>query len=448
MNNLLISKVKETILKFALIQPRDKVLLCVSGGPDSIAMLYAFNEIKDELDFEIAVATFDHGLREESTKEIAFVKNIALKFKIDFYSKREDISYISKKESKSIEDAARDARFKFFFDIKDSISFSKIALAHTLDDQVETILLHLIKGSGASGLVGIRPMSFDGIIHPMINIEKAEILKFLKENNIKYVIDKTNMLLDYERNKVRLQLLPLIESINPAFKKNVISTSKILASEDEFIELIAKKDLEFIKNDDSYSKTIFKRLPLFEQRRILKTLFGKESNFGIVERAIAFLGSKQRKFNVNKETYLICDGKFFWFEKNAPFSIEKEIEIEIPGMARIEESDIEISAEILDVSIKKLDRLNVAFSFDKLKLPLKIRFRKEGDVIYTETGRKKVQDIFIDNKVKRDERYKIPIVVDREGEILWIVGIRRSSHYKIVNETSNTLFLSASFNKK
>jgi len=448
MKNILVEAVKETILKHNLIDKGDSVLLGVSGGPDSLAMLYILNELKSPLNFKISVATFDHGLRKESTNEVDFVKSIASNLGVTFFTKRGEVRKTAKNKSMSIQEAARTERLSFLFELKNNESFTKIALAHTMDDQIETIILHLLKGTGTAGLVGIKPKSFGGIIHPLLEIRKKDILSFLNENNLTFVQDKTNLDTMYERNKIRLQLLPLIESFNPSFKNNLISTSIILQDEDDYLERLSSKDLEFIKTKDRYLKVIFNNLPLFEKRRILKTIFGKQSTFDQIERAVEFLNSDKRKLNLTNDRYLISDKRFFWIEEQMPFSIEKEFEIAIPGKTRIPDADIEISAELMSSLTCKIDNFNVAFDLNDLALPLKARFRKEGDFINTENGTKKVQDIFVDGKVKRDERFKIPIVVDRNEKLLWIVGFRRCAEYKITDKSSKILLLRVLFNKK
>ncbi len=447
MENSLIDKIKEAIINFSLIEKNEKVLIGVSGGPDSLALLAALNKLKNELNFSIAVATFNHLIRDESGSEVEFVRELTKNLGVPFYTKQEDILKIAKMEFLSLEEAARKARLDFLFAIKDENHFDKIALAHTLDDLVETMLFHLIKGTGASGLIGMKPKSFNGIIHPMLSVEKKEVLVFLTNAKISYKSDLTNLSLRYERNKVRLQIVPMFEAMNPNFNKHMLYTSLVLRDEDEFIEAISNKDAKVIKDGDSYSISIFNNLPIFEKRRILRAILGKESNFERIERAMLFLKGKFGRLNIFGETYIVSSSSHFWLEQKTPFTIDRKIVLEIPGTTVIPDADLAIET-LLSSNLPVLDNLNVAFDLKELKLPLRARFRREGDKMLTEVGYKKVQDIFTDCKVRRDKRYKTPIVTDRDDEILWIPGVKRSSLNKISNKASQTLILKAVFNKK
>ncbi|MGB9695134.1 MAG: tRNA lysidine(34) synthetase TilS [Caldisericaceae bacterium] len=447
MKGILVEKVRDFLITKQLILPNDRVLLGVSGGPDSTAMLFALNELKDNLQFEVAIATFNHSLRREAAYEVEFVRSIASELAIPFFTERKNVQKTATDNSMSIEQAARLERLDFLFRIKKKGSFNKIALAHTLDDQVETVLFHLLKGAGSEGLAGIRAKSFDGIIHPFLEITKKEILTFLDENNLKYVQDKSNLSLSYERNRIRMQLVPLMQSFNPSFKLNLISTVRILQAEDDYLQMLAKKDYEALKQESCFSKVIFNNLPLSERRRILKTILGKAASFDKIEAAIDFLETSKRKFNLPSGNYLISDRKSFWIETSSPFSLNKQYQIKIPGTTSIEDIDLKIIATITDKHDMKFDNFNVAFPLGSLALPLMLRFRKEGDFIVTEKGTKKLQDIFVDSKIKRDERYKVPIIVDGNDEVLWIVGLRRTANYKIVKQSAKILALKAIFNK-
>jgi tRNA(Ile)-lysidine synthase len=256
----------------------------------------------------------------------------------------------------------------------------------------------------------------------------------------------TNFSLNYLRNKTRYQIIPLIESIFPEIKKQLLHLSSIASEEDKFIDSIAKKETEIIRNNDQYSLILLKRLPIAIKRRVIKDILGDEANFERIENLINFFESNSRRINIAKNIFIKKDSSKFWFEKKAPFTIVSESTISIPGNTTIEEAGIEIKAYIT----KKLPELNnfkVAFDLNKLKLPLKIRFRKEGDAIQLENGVKKLQDLLVDAKIRRDQRYKVPIIVDGCNKILWVVGIRRSTLAKIEKKRCNVLILEANFNK-
>lgn len=439
-------KVRKTIQKNSLIEKGDKILLSVSGGADSVAMLYILNELKKELDFQVAVATFDHQIRKESKSEVKFVKDLAQSLKLEFYQGKCDITKESQIQKKSVEEVAREKRLDFFFSVKEKKGFDKIAIAQTLDDLVETFLMHLLRGSGLTGLIGIRPKSFNGlIIHPLIEVERREIERYLNNKKVKYVIDLTNYTLDYTRNNVRHRLVPIFTSLNPNFKKEILNLSSIFFEEDTFMEMLARKDLDAMRIDnDNFIYAPFKALPLFEKRRIIKQIL-KEASFDRVERILNELDRGKRKINIDKESYIINNGSKFWFEKNTPFSLDSEYILRIPGETELKEANCKITAEFSDKLPSNLDSNTIALDFQSLKLPLKLRFRRKGDILKTESGTKKIQDIFINSKIRRDERYKIPLLVDSEENIIWIAGVKRSALYKVKQRKSKMLILKASF---
>ena len=438
--------VKETIQNYSLIKRGEKVLIGVSGGPDSMALLNILFKLKEELSFEIAVATFNHMIRRESNSEVRFVEKFAKNLGIRFFKGKANVKQISSETKRSIEDTAREERFKFLFKIKEQEGFDKIALGHNLDDLTETMLINIFKGCGVSGIVGIKPLSFDGIIHPIIYIERKEIEEYLTENNIPYKTDFSNFSLCYLRNKIRYQVIPLIESIFPEAKKQLLHLSLITMEEDNFIDPIAKEELGMVKNNDHYSLVLVKRLPVALKRRVIKDILEEEANFDRVERFINFLESSKRRINIAQDIFIEKDLSSFWFERKSPFSIKHESTINIPGDTLIEEAGVKIKTYIAS-ELPQLNNFKVAFDLDKLKLPLKIRFRKEGDTIRLENGIKKLQDLFVDMKIRKDRRYKTPILVDGNDEILWVVGVRRSSISKIEKDIKNKVILEANFNK-
>ena len=446
MSNDIVKKVKETIHKYELIKNGERVLVGVSGGPDSMALLNILFKIKEELSFEMAVATFNHMMRKESNSEVEFVEEFTKRLGIKFFKGKADIKKISEKTKRSIEDTAREERFRFLFKIKGKENFDKIALGHNLDDLIETMLINIFKGCGVSGITGIKPSSFNGLIHPIFNIDRKEIEEYLIENKIPYVIDLSNFSFNYLRNKIRYQFIPLIKSIFPEVKKQLFHLSLIAAEEDNFLNSISKKELEIIKNNDSYSLVLIEKLPLVLKRRVIKEILKDEANFERVERFINFIESSKRRISIAQDMFVEKDNSCFWFEKKSPFTIEYESIINIPGETFIKEAKIKLISYI-STELPSLNNFIVAFDLDRLKLPLRIRFRKKGDKIELDKGIKKIQDLFIDLKVRKDRRYKIPIIVDRDDRILWVVGIRRSVLFKIKKDTKNKLILEANFNK-
>ncbi|HQL67168.1 MAG TPA: tRNA lysidine(34) synthetase TilS, partial [Caldisericia bacterium] len=268
----LIKKIKKNISENSIIDEKDRILVGLSGGPDSIFLLYILHNYFNN---QLIIAHINHKLRGvDSDLDEKFVRTISQKLKIPLYVIREDIRKLSNENKKSIEEVGREVRFSFFDKTLKVENFNKIALGHNLDDNVETILINFIKGSGTKGLIGI-PEKRDNIIHPIINIKKEEILKFLEENKIEYRVDKTNFEIDFLRNKVRNYLLPIIEKeFNKNFKEKILSLSNILKVEDRFLDNLVeniKNDLmefedDFIKIDNKK----FQKLDLSLKRRLIR----------------------------------------------------------------------------------------------------------------------------------------------------------------------------------
>ena len=439
--------VENTIKQFNLIESRDKVLLGVSGGPDSMFMLYALNKLKDKLHFEIAVTTFNHKLRKEAGEEASFVKLSTEKLGLKFFYGKAEVKKIAEEEKLTIEEAARKERLNFLFQIKEKYKFDKIALAHNKDDLVETVLYHIIKGSGMKGLIGISPKSFNGIIHPILFIEKHETEKFLLTHKIPYKTDWTNFSVDYTRNRIRHQIIPLITAINGSFKDNITSMSNIIREENNFLNEVVEKDKGIISFKENgkvyYSIKIFLSLPKFEQRRIIKKLFGeKNASFERVERILKSLHSKEKKENFYGNLFIFKKNDAFFIdeEKEIPFTTDKEYELNIPDTKFIKEVNATIRLYTTNnKNIGELNKNRAVFDLEKLSLPLKVRFRKAGDRIKIENGTKKLQDLLTDTKIPAEERAKVPILVDANDEILWVIGIRRSTLYKVNKKTKTVL---------
>jgi tRNA(Ile)-lysidine synthase len=239
-----IENTKHTIFKYGLLGAKDRVLVCVSGGPDSVALLHALNNIKDELELTLHIAHLNHMLRKEAVKEEIFVKNLGKKLYIPVSTEKKDILKLSKRCKASIEDKARQMRYQFFLKVARVNKLNKIAVAHTKDDQAETVLMRLIKGAGPRGLCGISAKrKFDGIyvIRPLIETWKREVLSFLKEERLSYRLDKTNLKNIYLRNKVRnLLLRDLQNDFNPNIKEILTNTSKEITKAYDFLHIRAK----------------------------------------------------------------------------------------------------------------------------------------------------------------------------------------------------------------
>ena len=243
-------KFLKTIKEGNLIQKKDKIVVGVSGGPDSITLLECLNKYKEKLEIEIIVAHINHLIRKDSTEDEQYVENICKKMNIKCYIKRENVLNIAKNEKIGTEEAGRKVRYKFFDEILKKEKANKIAIAHNMNDNAETILLNLLRGTGLNGLEGIQPMEYNKYIRPLINISRKEIEEYVEKNKLKPKIDYTNKENIYKRNKIRNELLPYLKKINPNIVESLSRLSKIVKEENTYIKKETEKIYDNIKIKD------------------------------------------------------------------------------------------------------------------------------------------------------------------------------------------------------
>ena len=236
-------KVKETIKKYNLINSGDRIVLGVSGGPDSIAMLDILRQLRDEIKFEIYVVHINHNIRgKDADEDEEYVKKYCENYNIKCFSKKIDVPTIAQNEKIGTEEAGRKVRYEYFDEILQKTNSNKIGIAHNKNDKVETIIMHLLRGSGVSGLRGIEPIRENKFIKPLIECDRQEIEKYCKENNLQPRIDKTNFENEYTRNKIRNIVIPYIkEQFNPNIIETKTRLSEVISNEDNFIEKIAQE---------------------------------------------------------------------------------------------------------------------------------------------------------------------------------------------------------------
>ncbi|MDP6180938.1 MAG: tRNA lysidine(34) synthetase TilS, partial [Desulfatiglandales bacterium] len=235
-----IKKVKETLSRYGMIDPGDLVIVAVSGGPDSVCLLDILHELKAELAVRLVVAHYNHGLRGgEDESETRFVRHLASAMNFPFET--ENASFFIEGKTASLEERARNARYEFLERLKGKLHAQKIAMGHHLNDQAETVLMRLLRGSGPSGLAGIPPKRDDTIIRPLIELKREEIDSYVKRRELSYRVDRSNFDTRYLRNKIRLELLPLLLEYQPQFVEHLGQLAVILREDDKYLETEAEK---------------------------------------------------------------------------------------------------------------------------------------------------------------------------------------------------------------
>ncbi|MBD3182871.1 tRNA lysidine(34) synthetase TilS [Candidatus Poribacteria bacterium] len=450
--------VLNTIKKHKMITRGEKIVTSVSGGPDSMALLYLLYDLRDELECTLHVAHLDHQLRgEESKADADYVKDHAQRLGLDITLESINVAkLITPKES--IESGARRIRYDFYTRVMNEVKADKIALGHNSDDQAETVIMRLLRGSGTKGLMGIPAVREDKFIRPIIEIDRKQINQYLKNIGITACQDSTNLSTYYLRNKIRLELIPLLEKYySPNIKQILQQTADILRAEDDFLnQLIRNIWAECIEKLDAHMVEIndedFKRKHIAVQRRLIRLavefmighLMGFDYKHVETLRNLILGGETGSRISlphgiVARKTY----GKLI-IQKDYLLEDEKEYfhhKIHVPGNTYIPELSmtIEININHLDSSLKYQEsgRFNGAFDYSKITGYLQIRNRKPGDRFQPlgMNNMKKLKDFFIDEKIPVDIRDKIPLLTDEKDRIIWVVGYRIDDRFKLTPET-------------
>lgn len=272
---MLKEKVLNTILKNELIKYGDTIVIGVSGGPDSITLLHLLQSLKKELGIKIIVCHINHMLREEAIEDEEYVKEYCIKENIPYYIKRESVQEVAKKQKIGTEEAGRKIRYSFFEEIAKKYNANKIATAHTANDNAETVLLNILRGTGVFGLRGIDPIRNERYIHPLIECTRKEIEEYCVENNLEAKIDKTNAQNIYTRNKVRNSLIPYIEKeFNPNIIQGINRLANIAREETKYIESnVIKVYEELLINEEKeivLDLNKFNKVEEFLQKQIIR----------------------------------------------------------------------------------------------------------------------------------------------------------------------------------
>ncbi|WP_408955203.1 tRNA lysidine(34) synthetase TilS [Natroniella sp. ANB-PHB2] len=459
----LLTKVKETIIKYDLLSTGDKILVAVSGGPDSLVLLHILKRLREDYDLQLHVFHLDHMLRgEESIVDAEFVKQIAHKWEVPITVERYDVKSYQQRMELSLEEAAREVRYDFLFKYLKKFNLTKIAVGHHANDQAETILMNLLRGAGLKGLAGIFPKR-DQVVRPLFELTKQEINNYCQRYNLESRLDKTNLDTIYYRNKIRLELLPsLIKEYNSNLINTLQRNAEILQGEEKFlvqstIEVMNRLLLKETPHQLVILKNKFSELHLALQRRVvkrtLKLLSGQEQGFYYhhIESIIDFILTgetgtqidlpQQMVVALNYEQVIFkiggrADKKTNYFEHKLSVGEIKVLDLGLEVKTKVVKNTYPWKKELNNPNKAHLDLSKVGFEFY-------LRQRKEGDRFYPlgMKGSKKIKDFLIDEKVPLARRDKVPIFTTLEGEIFWVAKLRIDERFKVVEETKKILII-------
>ena len=448
-----------TIRRFSMIEKGDRVLVAVSGGPDSVALLHALWSLRDDLDIDLHVAHLNHSFRgEESDSDAKYVADLSGNLGLPFTVEKIDIPHIQKALRLSAEEAARLVRHDFLDRTADQVGATKIALGHTADDQVETVLLNLLRGTGIDGLSGMPPVR-DRLIRPLISVKRSQVEEYVAQNDLHPRTDITNLQPEYTRNKVRLELLPLLrQEFNTDIDAGILRLSELARDDSTYLNMEAANVLSriTIEKDEKLAVDVegFSALPAALQRRVIReAIRGVRSEitdigFVHIESIIKLLDAgSDFDYDLPKGMFVRRKVKKLAFLTKRLYA-EPVIycyELAVPGKTAIPEIDaaviIESMAKLVD-PVRPPGSMEIVLDQKCLVGKLRVRSWKPGDRIqpFGMTGSKKIQDIFVDAKVPRESRDRVPIMEDGQ-KIIWVAGFALSDLVKVTESTGDFIVM-------
>lgn len=460
----MLKKIREYIRQQGMIQPGDRVIVAVSGGADSVCLLSVLCALAPELSVSLRALHVHHGLRGvEADRDEAYVKELCERLNVPFTSVRRDVAGYAKEHKLSTEEAGRVLRYEALetaaacwdAEISDTSSCDGgvrelcpawIAVAHHQEDNAETILHHLLRGSGLRGLSGILPVQ-GRRIRPLLEVSREEILRYLQEQGLNWCEDSTNQSEDYTRNRIRSQLLPQMrEQVNVRAVENILRASRIFAQADDYLERQAGKiwgEAGLVQMLPDGTQIAEISLDAFrQQEEIIQTY--------LLRQMLDLAAPQQKDITARHFAQLTAlAGGTVGNRLDLPGSVRAvtgydTLRIE-PKESRAESADID--GRILSMKCFSMEKgmeipknqYTKWFDYDKIKFELSVRSRQEGDYLMLSDGRKKtIARYMIDEKIPRDEREHIPLLAEG-SHVLWVIGYRISEYYKITNNTKTIL---------
>lgn len=426
-------KIAEFIERESLFNREDKLLVALSGGADSVALLLALKGLGYDLE---AVHCNFHIRGDEAERDALFCEELCRHINVPFHRKDFDTNIYAKTRKVSVEMAARELRYSFFEELRKEIGAVVICVAHHCEDQAETVLMNLLRGTGIKGLRGMIPLH-GFVARPLLNVSRKEIENYLDLLKQPYVTDSTNLETDYSRNKLRLQVLPLLQEINPGVVDNIVRTANNLRQ----AELMLHHEISDFVSSDSLSIEDLKQHPSPEYV-LFELLQNKAFSSAQINQISESLDGENGRRWLSPTHELLIDRGRILIQKRTEDHIDIAIEITQIGTFQYAEGQEIILFEQTknEAFLPSTDNSSVDMDLEKVRFPLILRKVKTGDRIrLSKGGTKLVSDLLCDNKKSLFEKRSQLVLVDASDAVLWVVGLRLSAHVYVTQETRSIL---------
>jgi tRNA(Ile)-lysidine synthase len=466
----LLSRVRQIVRQHHLIAPDTGVLAAVSGGSDSVALVHILRQLADAGELRLAgVAHFNHQLRPSADDDERFAAGVAASLDLVFVADRADVAARARRERRSIEDAARTARHEFLDRARQTTGADVVALGHTRDDQAETVLMRLTRGAGPRGLAGMHPRN-GRLVRPLLGCRREDLRAWLAERRLAFVDDETNADVSIPRNRVRAELLPLLEArFNPAIVDALADQAEIARETWAWMDAVtADLDAHVIRRSMTADNTLVREIdiaalhgaPLALQRALMWRVMSEVSGgrpiaFGHVDAAIRltdeggetrfdFPGQRLERIGAS----VVLTGRVDGAQgRRAPDEASNlfRFPLSIPGEVALPGAGWRVSAEsTTNAMVGNCDGKDVAIvQRDLCRGSLAVRNRRPGDWFRPVglNGRKKLQDYFVDRKVARKRRDAVPLVVDETDRIVWVAGFGIDEAFRVTDPAQAVVIL-------
>ena len=454
-NKMILDRIKKTIQEYKLLEKKDKILIAYSGGADSTGLLALLLELREAWSFKIFLGHFNHKLRQSADEDEQFVRRTAEKYSLPLFVGSKDVRSYARAKKLNIEEAGRELRYDFLKKTAHNIGGAKIATGHTMTDQAETFMMRLMRGSGLRGLGGIFPLVESTIVRPLIQVERQDIEAYLKEKGIEFRIDESNLDRRFLRNKIRLDLIPYIkQNFEPEIVSSLGRIASIIREEESLLGKIAgekaKRAISKKKNRISLEAKPLSSLPRAMARRIVRDFISElKGNL----RAVSFddvesvLGLKEGKeFPLRKDHVLRREKDQIFLKGKIPPKIRYEYKWE--GKVPLEIKELKLKFEGKKIRRGKSlpddfdDKTSAFLDLSKLKFPLVVRNRREGDRYRPlgAPGQKKLKEIMRAKGIPLSERERRPVFFSGDN-IVWVLGLPVSEKFKVEKGTTGIFVL-------